>query len=58
MKDAAQFRRWKSCERKRRYETSAEAQCKGQDVYHCHYCDGFHRTAALTTLANTLRKRR
>ncbi len=58
MKGPAQFRRWKACERKRRYETLAEARCPNQEVYICSYCGGFHRTAALTTLANKLRKRR
>ena len=38
------FRRHRACDRKRRFETEEEAQIRGQDVYRCKYCDGWHRT--------------
>jgi hypothetical protein len=37
--------RGRSCERKRAYETEAEAKSNGMGVYHCIYCGKWHRTS-------------
>ena len=34
-----------SCERKVKFKTEEEAYHKGQLVYKCRYCDGYHRTS-------------
>lgn len=57
MTGPAQYRRWKACERKRAYPTAEAAAIPNQRVYRCPYCGKFHRSGALTTLANRLRKR-
>jgi hypothetical protein len=49
-KGARDFQLWKSCQRKRRFATEAEAVQKGQSHYHCKHCGGWHRSGALTKL--------
>jgi hypothetical protein len=34
----------RACKSKRRYETAEAAYQKGQQVYQCRYCYGFHRS--------------
>lgn len=56
---AKDFRRWKACERKRKYsETDARqaaAQMK-QHCYHCRYCGQWHLTNSVNRLAAQLHK--
>lgn len=57
---AAQARRRaeRSCERKHRYATEAEAQQKGQTTYACPLCNGWHRSGSLGRLVARVRGRR
>jgi hypothetical protein len=57
-KGARDFQLWKSCQRKRRYNTEAEAYQKGQSTYHCKHCNGWHRSGALATLISRLTKQK
>jgi hypothetical protein len=50
------FLRWKSCERKARYETEEAAYQQGQTTYRCRYCHKWHRTGGVDKLAKMLRK--
>ena len=47
-KGARAFQLWKYCQRKRAYESEAEAFQKGQRTYRCKYCGKWHRSGALT----------
>jgi hypothetical protein len=49
-KGAREFRLWKSCIRKKRFATEAEAFQKGQRSYQCRHCGGWHRSGALTKI--------
>jgi len=55
---ATAFHRWKSCERKRAYESAELARQKGQDVYLCQFCGKWHRTSGITKLLWNVRGRR
>ncbi len=55
-KGAKDFNRWKSCIRKRAYDTEAEAFQKGQSSYRCKFCGKWHRSGALTKLIVQLSK--
>lgn len=50
------FLKWKACGRKRAYETEAEAFQKGQQTYLCRYCGKWHRSGALRTLIERVKK--
>lgn len=50
------YRRARRCENKTRYATEAEAYQKGQDSYRCPYCNGWHRSGSLTSLAVKLNR--
>jgi hypothetical protein len=39
------------CGRKRRYPSETKARQKGMKVYHCPYCDGWHRATPMERLA-------
>jgi hypothetical protein len=55
-KGATEFRKWKACERKRRYATQAKAFQKGQESYRCRYCGFWHRSGSLSKLAAKVSK--
>lgn len=52
------YRRFRTCERKKAFNTREEAQCKNQSEYQCPYCGKWHRSGKLTTLVNTIKNRR
>ncbi|MGV3664273.1 MAG: hypothetical protein ACO1TE_29140 [Prosthecobacter sp.] len=45
----------RKCDTKRRYATRDEALQKGQEVYQCHHCHGWHRSGQIASLAAELR---
>jgi hypothetical protein len=55
-KGAREFRRWKMCERKRKYATREEAFQKGQEVYQCKHCGYWHRSGSLASLVAKVSK--
>ena len=46
----------RACTDKVRYATRQEAYQKGQNLYRCKHCDGWHRTGSLATLIYDLKK--
>jgi hypothetical protein len=55
-KGARDFNRWKSCARKRAFETPEAAFQKGQSAYQCNYCGKWHRSGALAKLVAAVSK--
>jgi hypothetical protein len=55
-KGARDFKRWKTCERKKKFESADAAFQKGQHVYQCRYCGKWHRSGALTKFIVQLTK--
>lgn len=51
------FLRWKSCERKARFQTEAAAKQKGQRAYLCPICKHWHRTSNLAGYAIPIDRR-
>lgn len=61
-KGAQDFRQWKSCTRKKRYDTAKAAsemaaQLK-QRAYLCNFCAHWHLTASEQKLISAIRRRR
>lgn len=52
----AALRKWKTCDRKKAYDTREAAFQKGQEVYQCRYCGKFHRSGSLSKLIATVRR--
>lgn len=46
----------RQCDQKRRYATPEEAQQKGQQVYQCPQCNGWHRSGQLGSMIAELRR--
>lgn len=44
----------RSCYNKRRYSTREESEQKGQRIYSCNICNGFHRSGSLASLVAKL----
>jgi hypothetical protein len=44
------------CGDKRRFATAAVAQQKGQRIYQCPHCHGWHRSGQLATLVAEVRR--
>jgi hypothetical protein len=42
----------RTCAAKKRYQDKADASRTGQRVYHCKFCDGWHRFGSLVKLRN------
>lgn len=51
------WQRWRMCDRKRRYDTEAEAQQKGQRTYRCPICKKWHRSGQEAELLATVKNR-
>lgn len=49
-----EYKKLRACIRKVRFDTADEARRKGQDIYQCKHCGGWHRSGSVYTLANTL----
>lgn len=54
----AKLRRERMCSRKVRFSDLAEAVQRGQRVYACGYCGGWHRSGSLQRLMAKVRQRR
>ena len=48
--------KWRTCERKKAYDSEKEAEIKNQTTYRCRYCGKWHRSGSLTRLINRLKK--
>lgn len=58
-KGAKDFRRWKACERKRKYfeaEARLTAAKMKQQFYRCRFCGFYHLSSALNTLVAKVSK--
>lgn len=51
-------KRLSSCEGKKKFMSKEEAYQKNQDVYKCKFCDGWHRSGAMTKFIVRLNNRR
>lgn len=53
----AERRRWRTCERKKAFNSPEEAAQKGQNVYQCPYCHKWHRSGAFAQLVAIVRQK-
>lgn len=49
-----EIQKFRKCIRKKRYNTEEEAFIKGQIIYKCKYCNGYHRSSSTISLAKRL----
>ena len=55
---AAERRKARMCTNKARFADQAAAFQKGQNIYECPYCKGWHRSGSAVRMAVRLRRKR